>query len=155
MVKLRLKRAGKKRAAFYRIVAIDSRVKRDGEYIELIGTYNPINSEVKINNEIALKWLKDGAQPTDTVRNLLSKEGIMTELHNFKLANKSAKPATTKKPAAKKPAAKKPAAKTASTAAKKPATAKPAAAKSTTAAKPAAKKPAAAKTTTSTTKKEA
>jgi small subunit ribosomal protein S16 len=150
MVKLRLKRAGKKRAAFYRIVAIDSRVKRDGEYIELIGTYNPINSEVKINNEIALKWLKDGAQPTDTVRNLLSKEGIMTELHNFKLANKSAKPATTKKPAAKKPAAK-----TASTAAKKPATAKPAAAKSTTAAKPAAKKPAAAKTTTSTTKKEA
>jgi small subunit ribosomal protein S16 len=58
MVKLRLKRAGKKRAAFYRIVAIDSRVKRDGEYIELIGTYNPINSEVKINNEIALKWLK-------------------------------------------------------------------------------------------------
>jgi small subunit ribosomal protein S16 len=145
MVKLRLKRAGKKRAAFYRIVAIDSRVKRDGEYIELIGTYNPINSEVKINNEIALKWLKDGAQPTDTVRNLLSKEGIMTELHNFKLANKSAKPATTKKPAAK----------TASTAAKKPATAKPAAAKSTTAAKPAAKKPAAAKTTTSTTKKEA
>jgi small subunit ribosomal protein S16 len=101
MVKLRLKRAGKKRAAFYRIVAIDSRVKRDGEYIELIGTYNPINSEVKINNEIALKWLKDGAQPTDTVRNLLSKEGIMTELHNFKLANKSAKPATTKKPAAK------------------------------------------------------
>jgi small subunit ribosomal protein S16 len=151
MVKLRLKRAGKKRAAFYRIVAIDSRVKRDGEYIELIGTYNPINSEVKINNEIALKWLKDGAQPTDTVRNLLSKEGIMTELHNFKLANKSAKPATTKKPAT----AKKPAAKTASTAAKKPATAKPAAAKSTTAAKPAAKKPAAAKTTTSTTKKEA
>jgi small subunit ribosomal protein S16 len=145
MVKLRLKRAGKKRAAFYRIVAIDSRVKRDGEYIELIGTYNPINSEVKINNEIALKWLKDGAQPTDTVRNLLSKEGIMTELHNFKLANKSAKPATTKKPAAKKPTAK-----TASTAAKKPA-----AAKSTTAAKPAAKKPAAAKTTTSTTKKEA
>jgi small subunit ribosomal protein S16 len=150
MVKLRLKRAGKKRAAFYRIVAIDSRVKRDGEYIELIGTYNPINSEVKINNEIALKWLKDGAQPTDTVRNLLSKEGIMTELHNFKLTNKSAKPATTKKPATKKPAAK-----TASTAAKKPATAKPAAAKSTTAAKPAAKKPAAAKTTTSTTKKEA
>ncbi|AHI53678.1 30S ribosomal protein S16 [Spiroplasma sabaudiense Ar-1343] len=88
MVKLRLKRAGKKRAAFYRIVASDARVKRDGEYIELVGTYNPINGEVSIKKEIALKWLNDGAQPTDTVRNIFSKQGIMTEYHNFKLEAK-------------------------------------------------------------------
>ncbi|AGM24821.1 30S ribosomal protein S16 [Spiroplasma chrysopicola] len=94
MVKLRLKRTGKKKTAFYRIVAIDARVKRDGEYIELIGTYNPINGDVKIDQEIAFKWLQNGAQPTDTVRNLLSKEGLMTKLHNEKQAVKkdSAKP---------------------------------------------------------------
>jgi small subunit ribosomal protein S16 len=107
MVKLRLKRAGKKRAAFYRIVAIDSRAKRDGEYIELIGTYDPIKSEVKVNNEIAIKWLQNGAQPTDTVRNILSKEGVMKSLHETKSAAKAAAPKKEKKPAAKKPAAKK------------------------------------------------
>ncbi|WP_338985472.1 30S ribosomal protein S16 [Spiroplasma endosymbiont of Diplazon laetatorius] len=107
MVKLRLKRAGKKRAAFYRIVASDARVKRDGEYIELIGTYNPINGEVSVKKEIALKWLQQGAQPTDTVRNILSKEGVMTDLHNAKLENKKNQPK--KEKAAKKPAAKKPA----------------------------------------------
>ncbi|AUB31406.1 30S ribosomal protein S16 [Spiroplasma floricola] len=114
MVKLRLKRAGKKRAAFYRIVASDARVKRDGEYIELIGTYNPINGEVNVQKEIALKWLQQGAQPTDTVRNILSKEGVMTDLHNVKLANKNSQPK-------KEKVAKKPAAKKATSAAKKPA----------------------------------
>ncbi|WP_339034695.1 30S ribosomal protein S16 [Spiroplasma endosymbiont of Cantharis rufa] len=97
MVKLRLKRAGKKRAAFYRIVASDARVKRDGEYIELIGTYNPINGEVSLKKEIALKWLQQGAQPTETVRNILSKEGVMTDLHNAKLESKKSQPKTTKK----------------------------------------------------------
>ncbi|AGR40979.1 30S ribosomal protein S16 [Spiroplasma taiwanense CT-1] len=97
MVKLRLKRAGKKRAAFYRIVAADSRIKRDGEYIELVGTYNPINGEVNVKNEIALKWLQQGAQPTETVRNIFSKQGIMTELHNVKLENKKNEPKTEKK----------------------------------------------------------
>ncbi len=86
MVKLRLKRTGKKKAAFYRIVATDARVKRDGEYIELIGTYNPLNGDVKIDQDIAYKWLSTGAQPTDTVRNLLSKEGLMTKLHNERQA---------------------------------------------------------------------
>ncbi|ALD66202.1 30S ribosomal protein S16 [Spiroplasma cantharicola] len=104
MVKLRLKRAGKKRAAFYRIVASDARVKRDGEYIELIGTYNPINGEVSLKKEIALKWLQQGAQPTDTVRNILSKEGVMTDLHNVKLENKKAKPKAPKKAAKPKAA---------------------------------------------------
>lgn len=76
-VKLRLTRMGAKKRPVYRIVASDSRVKRDGEYIELVGTYNPIANEVKINEEVAMKWLKQGAQPSDTVRSLLSKNGTM------------------------------------------------------------------------------
>ena len=76
-VKLRLTRMGATKRPTYRIVASDSRTKRDGEYLELVGTYNPIANETKINEEVALKWLKTGAQPSDTVRNLLSKQGIM------------------------------------------------------------------------------
>lgn len=78
-VKLRLTRMGAKKRPMYRIVASDSRAKRDGEYLELVGTYNPLldPAEVKINKEVALKWLNNGAVPTDTVRNLLSREGIM------------------------------------------------------------------------------
>lgn len=76
-VKLRLTRMGAKKRPTYRIVASDSRVKRDGEYLELVGTYNPIVDETKINEEVALKWLRTGAQPSDTVRSLLSKAGIM------------------------------------------------------------------------------
>ncbi|WP_338970569.1 30S ribosomal protein S16 [Spiroplasma endosymbiont of Labia minor] len=108
MVKLRLKRSGKKRAAFYRIVAADSRVQRDGQYIELIGTYNPINNEVKLDNEIALKWLQQGAQPTDSVRTILSKNGVMTTLHDIKLKNtptKEKKPKTVVKKTTTKKAA--------------------------------------------------
>ena len=75
-VKLRLKRMGSKRKPFYRIVAADSRTKRDGKFIELVGTYNPVvePAEIKVNEEIALKWLNNGAIPTDTVRDLLSKK---------------------------------------------------------------------------------
>ena len=76
-VKLRLTRMGATKRPTYRIVASDSRTKRDGEYLELVGTYNPIADETKINEEIALKWLRTGAQPSDTVKNLLSKAGIM------------------------------------------------------------------------------
>ena len=85
-VRLRLKRMGSKKRPFYRIVAADSRVQRDGRIIEQVGTYNPITNpaEVKINEEVALKWLRTGAQPSDTVRSLLSKEGIMTKFHNEK-----------------------------------------------------------------------
>lgn len=87
-VKLRLKRMGKKGKPFYRIVAADSRSPRDGRIIESIGTYNPTMNpaEVKIDSELAMKWLKDGAQPSDTVRNLLSNEGIMKRLHEEKNA---------------------------------------------------------------------
>ena len=86
-VKLRLKRMGSKKKPVYRIVAIDSHTKRDGEYIELVGTYNPLTDpkSVKINDEVALKWLNNGAIPSDTVRNLLSEAGIMKKFHESKL----------------------------------------------------------------------
>ena len=76
-VKLRLTRMGAKKIPTYSIVASDSRVKRDGKYLELVGTYNPIAKETKINEEVALKCLRTGSQPYDTVRNLLSQAGIM------------------------------------------------------------------------------
>ena len=80
-VKLRLKRMGAKKQPFYRIVAADSRSPRDGRFIEIVGTYNPLTvpAEVKINEEVAIKWLKNGATPTDTVKNIFSKEGIMAK----------------------------------------------------------------------------
>lgn len=87
MVKLRLQRFGAKKRPFYRIVAADSRYPRDGRFIEIIGTYNPITQpqEVKIDEEKALKWLKNGAQPTNTVRSLFSRQGIMEKFHQHKL----------------------------------------------------------------------
>ncbi len=85
-VKLRLMRMGAKRAPFYRVVAADSRVARDGKYIELLGTYDPTKkpAAVKIDAELALKWLSNGAQPTDTVKNLLANEGIMKQFADSK-----------------------------------------------------------------------
>ena len=84
-VKLRLKRMGAKKRPFYRIVAVDSHRKRDGEYIELIGTYEPINdSKVNIDEEVALKWLNRGAIPSDTVRSILSKAGILKKFAESK-----------------------------------------------------------------------
>ena len=79
MVKLRLKRMGKKGAPFYRIVAADSRSPRDGRFIEEIGTYNTMvdPAEIKIDAEKAKKWIANGAQPTDTVKSILKKEGIL------------------------------------------------------------------------------
>lgn len=78
-VKIRLKRIGAKKAPFYRVVVADSRYPRDGRFIEEIGTYNPLTdpAEVKINAEAALKWMANGAQPTDTVRALLKKSGVI------------------------------------------------------------------------------
>ncbi len=91
-VKLRLKRMGAKKRPFYRIVAADSRSPRDGRFIEVVGTYNPIMepAEIKVDEEIALKWLKNGAIPTDTVRDLLRKQGIMEKFHQSKM-NKEGK----------------------------------------------------------------
>lgn len=78
-VKIRLKRIGAKKAPFYRVVVADSRSPRDGRFIEEIGYYNPITepAEVKIDAEKAQKWLNNGAQPSDTVRSLLKKSGII------------------------------------------------------------------------------
>lgn len=85
-VKLRIQRFGSKKRPFYRIVAADSKFPRDGKFLEIVGTYNPITqpAEIKINEELALKWLTNGAQPTDTVRSLLSKQGIIEKFNNIK-----------------------------------------------------------------------
>ena len=85
-VKIRLKRMGSKRNPFYRMVVADSRSPRDGRFIEEVGTYNPVAKEnqVTIKEESVLNWMKNGAQPSDTVRNILSKEGIMKKFHDSK-----------------------------------------------------------------------
>ena len=78
-VKIRLRRMGAKRAPFYRIVVADSRYPRDGRFIEEIGTYNPVATptEVKVDVEKAKQWIANGAQPTDTVKAILKKEGVL------------------------------------------------------------------------------
>ncbi len=80
-VKIRLTRMGDKKSPFYRVVVADSRTSRDGKVIDLIGTYNPLTdpAEIKIDNEKAAQWIKNGAQPTDTVRALLVGAGVLTE----------------------------------------------------------------------------
>ena len=92
-VKMRLKRMGAKKRPFYRIVVADSRFPRDGRFIEEIGYYNPIETPavVKVDKDLAIKWLKNGAMPTDTVRDLLSKEGILKEFHEAKMSKKAKK----------------------------------------------------------------
>ena len=88
-VKLRLTRMGATKRPTYRIVATDSRRPRDGQYLELVGTYSPLGEcKVNINEEVALKWLNQGAIPTDTVRNLFSKAGIMTKFADSKKKDK-------------------------------------------------------------------
>ena len=79
MVKIRLRRMGAKKAPFYRIVVADSRYPRDGRFIEEIGYYNPISEpvEIKIDGERAKQWIKNGAQPTDTVRDLMKKADVL------------------------------------------------------------------------------
>ncbi len=85
-VKIRLKRMGAKKVPFYRIVVADSRSPRDGKFIETIGTYDSPRppADVKIDEEKALAWMGNGAQPTDTVRNLFSKQGIMKKFAEAK-----------------------------------------------------------------------
>ncbi len=78
-VKIRLRRMGAKKAPFYRVVVADSRFPRDGRFIEEVGYYNPLTdpAEVKVDVEAVKKWIANGAQPTDTVKSLLKKEGIL------------------------------------------------------------------------------
>jgi small subunit ribosomal protein S16 len=73
VVKIRLKRVGAKKAPHYRIVAVDSRARRDGSPIEELGYYNPISKELKLDKEAVTKWIKNGAQPSETVANLIRK----------------------------------------------------------------------------------
>ena len=77
MVKIRLRRMGAKKAPFYRIVVADARSPRDGRCIEEIGTYNPLTNPATIDVEKAQTWIKNGAQPTDTVRGLLKNAGVL------------------------------------------------------------------------------
>ena len=79
MVKIRLRRMGSKKNAFYRVDVADSRSPRDGRFIEELGYYNPLTdpATIKINEEQAKKWIADGAQPTETVRSIFKKSGII------------------------------------------------------------------------------
>ncbi len=78
-VKIRLTRMGDKKAPFYRVIVADSRAPRDGKFIDIIGTYNPLKepAEINIDTEKASKWLKNGATPTDTAKQLLVKSGVI------------------------------------------------------------------------------
>jgi small subunit ribosomal protein S16 len=126
-VKLRLMRMGKKKQPTYRIVASDSRSPRDGRFIEVVGTYAPRSdpSVIEVDNARAVRWLAQGAQPTDTVRKLLGISGAWGEFETHRasgapvpprvpkrkaVATAVATPAKAGKPAAPKPAAEKPAA---------------------------------------------
>lgn len=95
MVKIRLKRFGKKLRPFYRIVVIQSRTKRQGEALEEIGSYDPIKKITSVNSEKALLWLSKGAQPSDTVKTILVKNGVLkAPKHTKKYANKPGKKST-------------------------------------------------------------
>ena len=83
--KIRLKRMGAKKKPYYRVVAADSRSPRDGRFIEIIGTYNPLTGEKKVDETLALKWLNNGAIPTDTVRSILKECGVAKKFHDQKL----------------------------------------------------------------------
>lgn len=104
MVKIRLTRLGRHKNPFYRIVAIDSRSRRDGAYIKQIGTYEPFSGEVKINEEDTLTLLHQGAQPTDTVRSILKSKNIWKTFADQKLqkAKENSKNKTVKKETPKK-----------------------------------------------------
>ncbi len=91
-VKMRLQRYGKKRSPYFHIVIADGRAPRDGKYIEKIGMYNPTKNpaEINIDFEAAMNWLKKGAQPTDTVRAILSYKGVLYKYHLMKGVQKGA-----------------------------------------------------------------
>jgi len=90
-VKIRMTRIGRHKDAFYRIVAADSRMSRDGRYIEQIGTFDPELGEEKavIDEELALKWLKQGATPSDSVRAMFNRKGIMAKFAESKVKKES------------------------------------------------------------------
>jgi len=95
-VKIRLMRIGRKKAPFYRVVVADERRARDGRFIEILGHYQPLMKEgqqIKVDENLALKWLRQGAIPSETVRSILRKLGIMKTFHEEKLNAKKEKKA--------------------------------------------------------------
>ncbi|GBE14515.1 30S ribosomal protein S16 [bacterium BMS3Abin14] len=88
-VSIRLRRMGKKKQPFYRVVVTDSRSPRDGRFIEIIGTYDPKKdpAEISLKEDKALHWLRNGAKPSDTVRSLMSKTGILKRFDEEKKAS--------------------------------------------------------------------
>jgi small subunit ribosomal protein S16 len=93
-IKLRLTRRGRKNRPYYRVVVADSRSPRDGRFIDMVGVYHPLEADpetgLKIDEDKALKWLHEGALPSDTVRSLLRRKGIMKKFHEAKVAAKKA-----------------------------------------------------------------
>ncbi len=110
MVKIRLTRMGRHKLPYYRIVAVDSRTRRDGAFIELLGHYEPFSGKVDVKKELIFKWLNDGAQPSETILAILKKQGLWKEYQDLKIGknkpNKKRKLSAAKK--AKKAEAKKP-----------------------------------------------
>ncbi|MDE5767348.1 MAG: 30S ribosomal protein S16 [Malacoplasma sp.] len=112
MVKIRLTRLGRHKLPYFRMIAIDSRSRRDGAYIKQVGTYEPLSGKVSINEDDVLLLLNQGAQPTDTVKNFLKQKGIWKKFMESKLNNKKnqskpekkiiKKPASSSKPTVKK-----------------------------------------------------
>ena len=90
-VTIRLRRMGKKKQPFYRVVVTDSRFPRDGRFIEVIGTYDPKKdpAEINIKEDKALEWMRTGAKPSDTVRSLLSKIGVMKKFDEEQKASQT------------------------------------------------------------------
>ena len=93
-VKIRLARHGRRKAPYYRMVVADTRYPRDGRFIEILGIYHPLNKnvedQVRVDETKALKWLNEGAIPSDTCRSILSKQGIMQKYHDGKVAVRQA-----------------------------------------------------------------
>ena len=108
-VKLRLKRMGAKQKPFYRIIVADSRSPRDGRFIETVGTYNPLKETDKytFKEEEIISWLNKGAQPTDTVKSLLSKTGVWANYKNSKVKSAPKKAAKAEKEVKEEKATKK------------------------------------------------
>ncbi len=88
MVKIRLTRMGRHKSPYYRIVVADARKRRDGDYIALVGNYEPFEGVTKVNEELALEWLNKGAQPTDTAKSILKKAGVWSKYINQKNESK-------------------------------------------------------------------
>ena len=91
MVKIRLLRMGRNKTPYYRIVAVDSKAKANGAYIELLGQYEPLNGSLLLKDDKIKKWLNEGAQPTDTVKPFLVKQGIWSSFVKEQEAHKRSK----------------------------------------------------------------